>query len=364
MLFKRSFQREITNTAAAVFVVLFAILLTTQLVRLLAQAAGGRLASEAVLALLGFGALNYLPVVLSLTTFVAVLMTLSRNYRDSEMFVWFASGQALSAWIRPVLGFAVPVVVLVAALSLFLTPWALSASARLQQKMNDRDDASQIAPGTFRESGKADRVFFVEQSNATDGRMRNVFVSSSSHGNLGITVARDGRMQTAENGDRFVVLENGSRYEGLPGTAEYKVMQFERYFLRVETREARALDDSPRFLSTWELLRAPTRERLGEFLWRLGIPLAALNLALLAIPLSFVNPRAGRTSNMVMALLAYLIYSNLISVSQAWVAGGKLPFGVGVWAVHLLMLAVTAGLFYKRTAVIPFWRRVRQGDMA
>ncbi|MBL8481204.1 MAG: LptF/LptG family permease, partial [Rhodocyclaceae bacterium] len=106
MLFKRAFQRELANTAVAVFVVLFAILVTTQLVRLLAQAAGGRVASEAVLALLGFGALNYLPVVLSLTVFVAVLMTLSRNYRDSEMFVWFASGQALSAWVRPVLGFA------------------------------------------------------------------------------------------------------------------------------------------------------------------------------------------------------------------------------------------------------------------
>ncbi|MBL8483082.1 MAG: LPS export ABC transporter permease LptF, partial [Rhodocyclaceae bacterium] len=302
-----------------------------------------------------------LPVVLSLTVFVAVLMTLSRNYRDSEMFVWFASGQALSAWVRPVLGFAVPIVVLVAALSLFLTPWALSASAQLRQTLSERDDVSQITPGAFRESGSADRVFFVEQADGSDGKVRNVFVSSTSHGTLGVTVARDGHTETAANGDRFVVLENGSRYEGAPGTPEYNVMQFERYFLRIETREARALDESPRHLPTLELLRAPTRERLAEFLWRLGIPLAALNLALLAIPLSFVNPRAGRTSNMLMALLAYLIYSNLVSLSQAWVAGGKIPFGVGVWAVHALMFVITVAMFYKRMAVHPFWRRVRQG---
>jgi lipopolysaccharide export system permease protein len=76
----------------------------------------------------------------------------------------------------------------------------------------------------------------------------------------------------------------------------------------------------------------------GELLWRIGMPVSALILALLAIPLSYVNPRAGRSANMLIAILIYAIYSNLMSVSQAWVAQGKLSFWVGVWAVHALML--------------------------
>lgn len=122
MIFKRSVQREFANTAAGVFVALFAILITTQLIRLLGQAAGGKLASEGVLALLGFGALNYMPVVLTLTVFVSILLTLSRSYRDSEMMVWFSSGLPLTAWVSPVLRFSLPIIFVIALLSLFLSP--------------------------------------------------------------------------------------------------------------------------------------------------------------------------------------------------------------------------------------------------
>ena len=98
----------------------------------------------------------------------------------------------------------------------------------------------------------------------------------------------------------------------------------------------------------WELLRDPKPAHLAELLWRLGLPLAALNLAVLAIPLSFVNPRAGRANNLVFALLTYMIYSNLLSVSQAWVAQGKLRFEIGVWAVHVGMFLLLVVLFYRR----------------
>ena len=119
MLFHRAAKREFSQTAATVFVALFAILLTTQLIRLLGQAAGGKIASEGVIALLGFGAINYLPTLLSLTLFISVLMTMSRAYRDSEMAIWFSAGMPLTAWVRPVLSFALPLVILVGVLSIF-----------------------------------------------------------------------------------------------------------------------------------------------------------------------------------------------------------------------------------------------------
>ena len=122
MIFQRSLLREFGNLALAVFATLFAITLTTQLIRLLGQAAVGRVLSEGVVALLTFSALNYLPVLLSLTLFISVLMTLSRSYRESEMVIWFGSGLSLLAWVRPVLVFASPLIALMALLSLFLSP--------------------------------------------------------------------------------------------------------------------------------------------------------------------------------------------------------------------------------------------------
>jgi lipopolysaccharide export system permease protein len=362
MIFQRAAQREFAQTAAAVFVALFAILLTTQLIRLLGQAAGGSIASEAVAAMLGFGALNLLPVLLSLTLFISVLLSLSRVYRDSEMAIWFSSGVPLTAWIRPVLRFALPVVLAIAVLALFLTPWALTKRAEYQKLMDKRDDVARISPGAFKESAQGDRVFFVEMVTDAEGpgdRVRNVFVNSMQHGRLGVIAAAQGHTEMAENGDKFMVLSQGRRYETTAGSNEYRVMEFSRYAIRVETAESQGIERTAKNLPVWELLRQPTSVNRGELIWRIGVPVSALMLALLAIPLSFVNPRAGRTNNLLFALLTFMIYSNLLSASQAWVAQERLSFGVGVWAVHLLMAAVLLGLFWRRLAVFSIWRRWR-----
>jgi lipopolysaccharide export system permease protein len=87
---------------------------------------------------------------------------------------------------------------------------------------------------------------------------------------------------------------------------------------------------------------------LAELLWRIGTPVTALILSLLAIPLAFVNPRAGRANNLIFALLTYMIYNNLLSVSQAWVAQGRISFGIGVWVVHLAMFVLLVVMFVRR----------------
>lgn len=356
MIFKRSVQREFSNTAAGVFVALFAILITTQLIRLLGQAAGGKLASEGVLALLGFGALNYMPVVLSLTVFVSILLTLSRSYRDSEMMVWFSSGLPLTAWISPVLRFALPIVLVVALLSLFLSPWALQKSAELRDRLATRDDVSQVSPGNFRESSNAERVFFVEAIAEDISRVKNVFVSSVQHGRLGVMVAAEGFTEIMPNGDRFLVLLDGRRYEGVAGTPDYRESEFSRYAIRIEQKEAAGVAASPKTARFNRLLREPTRANLGEFVWRVGLPLSALMLALLAIPLSFVNPRAGRSMNLILALLIYVTYSNLINIAQAMVAQGRVSFHVGLGAVHVVMVLLLLLLFWRRIAVYAWFR--------
>lgn len=356
MIFRRAAQREFSQTAATVFVALFAIMLTTQLIRLLGQAAGGKIESDGVVAMLGFGAINYLPTLLSLTLFISVLMSLSRSYRDSEMAIWFSAGVPLTAWVRPVLKFALPLVLVIAVLSMFLSPWALTKSAEYRQRMDQRDDVARVSPGAFQESAQSERVFFVEGQIGEEGRVKNVFISSRQHGRLGVVAAAEGRTEIAANGDRFLVLENGRRYEGTPGAADYRVMEFERYSFRVETRESRGIVPTQKNMAIWELVAQPTPVNLGELLWRVGIPLSALNLALLAIPLSFVNPRAGRTNNLVFALLTFMVYSNLVSVSQAWVAQGRLPFEVGVWAVHVIMFIGLLVLFSRRLMVFSWGR--------
>ncbi|MCX7960857.1 MAG: LPS export ABC transporter permease LptF [Burkholderiales bacterium] len=357
MIFQRALLREMANLAAATFVALFLIALTMRLVRLLGQAAGGKLPSDAVLAFLGFFALYVLPVLLSLALFIAVLLALTRAFRDSEMVIWFGAGLAPSAWVRPVLAFAAPLVAVIAALAMFISPWAAARSDEYRARLEARDEVSRVEPGAFAESRSRARVYFVEAA-PEPGTVRNVFVNSVQHGRSGVMMSARAWTETAPNGDRFLVLIDGRRYEGTPGAADFRVMEFDRYALRIEAREGPQPEASARSLSTAALIARPTPQNLGELVWRVGVPVSALVLALLAIPLAFVNPRAGRSLNLLFALLVYMTYSNLLSVSQARVAQGKLDFALGVWLVHGAMLAVLAALFAWRAAPLRLrWRR-------
>jgi lipopolysaccharide export system permease protein len=359
MIFRSSLLRELATSAAATFLVLLGISITTQLVRLLGQAASGQITSPGVVALLGFTLVGYLPILLSVTLFIAVLMTLTRSYRDSEMVVWFSCGQGLTRWVRPVLAFALPLVLTIATLSLLLSPWAVEKAEEFRRQMDSRDDVAQITPGVFHESRRADRVYLVEEVAGRSNLVANVFVSSNQHGKLGVMVAQSGFQETAPNGDRFLVLQNGRRYEGAPGSTEYKIFEFERYAMRIETADAAARAPTTKTLPTMDLLREPTPRNLGELSWRVGLPASALILCLLAIPLSFVNPRAGRSMNIVLAILVYMIYSNVLSIMQASIAQDRINVFAGMWGVHIGMLLLLAAMFYRRLSVFSFWRLLR-----
>jgi lipopolysaccharide export system permease protein len=358
MIFRRALIREFANISVAVFLALLAIMLTVQLVRLLGRAAGGKIPSDAVLATLGFITLWALPLLLAVTLFIAIMLALVRSYRDSEMVIWLSSGQSLTAWLRPVLAYALPVVGLIALLSLVVSPWAAEKGVEYYAQLDTRDDVSQLSPGVFGEVRKRQYVYFFESVSQEEGAVRNVFVSSVQQGREGVMVSRTGRLVTAENGDRFVVLENGRRYEGRPGSANFRVTEFERYALRIQEKPRKTPELTSRSASTPELLAVNLSTFRGELLWRIGVPIAALVLALLAIPLSFVNPRAPRLVNMVFAGLIFMIYWNLLVVAKARVAQDRLDFWVGLWIVHGVMIPILLVLFVQR--VNPFLLRFRR----
>jgi lipopolysaccharide export system permease protein len=360
MIFQRTLLREFAHLAGAVFLTLFLIALTTRLVRLLGQAAGGKIPSDAVVAYLGFFALNALPLLLSLTLFITVLLTLARIYRDSEMVIWFNAGLSLTAWIRPVLTFAMPLVLVIAVLSLVIGPWSVQMAEQYRTRVDTRDDVSRVDPGVFGESRAGDRVFFVESVSGDRTSVQNVFVSTMQHGRSGVMYSQKGLVEVAPNGDRYIVLLDGRRYEGVPGEVDYRVMEFSRYAARVEAPAGQEPVPTHKSLSTLALMRDPAEQNLGELLWRIGVPASALILALLAIPLSFVNPRAGRSVNLLFALLTYMVYYNLLTVSQARVSQGKLDFALGWWPVHAAMLLVLFLLFAHRLTLGGLRLRLRR----
>lgn len=352
MIFRRALRRELVSTAGAVFTTLFTITITVMLIRILGQAAGGKVASQDVVALIGFAALNYLPVILILTGFISVLLVVTRSYQDSEMVVWFASGLSLSHWVRPVLSFGMPIVVLTALLSFAVTPWANRQSAEFRERFQKRGDISKVSPGKFQESASSNRVFFVEGFASDASKVKNIFVNTFRGEQSSIVVAQEGTITTDDNGDKFLVMSQGRRYDGITAQSEFRVMEFERYGVLVaEQSEAVEGDKSARSQPTPALLDDPNNFNMGELLWRIALPLMSLLLMLLAVPLSFVNPRGGRSGNLLIALLIFVVYSNMASVFQTMVVQGRLPLGVAWWPIHLIVVLAISFLFAWRLMI-------------
>jgi len=352
-LFDRALIKEMALGGSVAFAALAAIFAVVLLVRVLGRAAIGDLANDAVFPMLGFGFLRFLPILLSLALFIGVFMSLSRLWRDSEAVIWMNGGIGPFDWMRPVFLFSLPAVLVIAFVSLALIPWSVTKQTQFEDKLESRDQVSTLAPGVFSEDRLGRRVFFVESISENAERVGNVFVQSVQQGQMGVIVAHQGHVRAMANGDRFLVLERGYRYEGTPGAADFRVADFATYAVRLQPQVIAARGDKPRMRPVAALFANPIAENMGEWVQRIGVPASALILCLLAVPLSYVNPRAGRSLNVVFAILIYAIYNNLIGLSQDWVARGVLSASQSLAVVHGGMLLLLSLAYWHRFTGTP-----------
>ena len=327
MLFQSSIRRELARSFGATFVVLITIVLTIVLIRTLGQASRGVINPQDVMLFMAYSALGRLPTILTLSLFIAMVGTLSRMYRDSEMVVWFTSGRGLISFLAPLFRFAWPVLLIVALTSLFIWPWTNQQTRDMQQRYAGRSDIDRIAPGQFQESSGGNRVFFIDRDAKTDQKSsNNVFIAANEKGKSSITTARSGRIEiTADK--QVLVLENGQRLENENGKSSLKISNFEEYGNTVgNTSQQNSEANDAKLLSVPVLVKAPIRANLSELAWRLGLALAAVNFVVLAVALANVNPRGGRSGNLIFVLLTFVVYNNLVNLGQSWIFGGSISF--------------------------------------
>lgn len=363
MLFDSTVRRELARGFGATLVVILTIVLTMFLIRTVGQAASGTVAPQDVVLLLGYVALGHLPTMMALSLFVAIVVTLGRMYRDSEMAIWFASGVGLSRFVRPVLRTGWPVLAVVAVLLLVVWPWGNRSSLELRERYQQRSDLSRVTPGVFQTSSDGRRVFFIERDNGNNGNgeasaanARNVFILANSERGESVTSAKSGRLEMQADG-RYLVLQRGQRNDVNSSTGERTLSSFESYSVLASERATRSAEARPpRAEKTIELIRKPTARNQAELTWRFGLLLGAANLLLLGIGLAATNPRRASNWNLLFALLAFLVYYNLINLSQAWVAGGRLSMSLALLALHgPAFAAALALLWWRDHAAVARW---------
>lgn len=335
MLFHSSLRKELSRSFGATLVVLATIVMTIILIRTLGLASRGGVNPSEVFLVMAYTMLGYMPTILSLSLFIAIVATLSRMYRDSEMVIWFSSGRGLADFVRPLFTFAWPVLLLIGALALVGWPWANAQTQGMRAQYEQRGDLDRVAPGQFQESSGRLRVFYIDKNSTDASQATNVFISSLERQMEIVTSAQQGSMET-ENGIRYLMLRNGQRIEKPFDGSGIKVSEFQSYGARIGQGGGLGATDgaSPRITPSLGLMAAPTPPNLGELGWRLGLMLAAMNFVLLALTVSSVNPRVGRSGNLIFALFVFVIYYNLLNVGQSWVGAGNVRLDVFLLALH------------------------------
>lgn len=356
MLFDSSLRKELERGVVGTLLVLVTVVLTMILIRMLGLAAKGNVAVTDVSVLMGFTLVGQLPVLISLALFVAVVSLLNRLYRDTEMLVWQASGVRLLRMLMPLWQMSWPILLLLAGLTFWARPWAQQQMDILKLRFEQRSDIARVSPGQFQTSADGQRVFFIDSHSDAETVGKNVFIVLSEPDTEAVVNAREGRIEV-HDGLRYLNLHQGERVETHLPTGERRRSQFEN--ARILLGEAPSADTSPqraKSKSTLALMGSALLEDHGELAWRIGSVWSCLNLVLIGLASASPQVRRANSWSLMWALLAFIAYFNLLSLSQSWVATGKLPLAPAVIGLHGAIMLGTLALLYWRDGS---WRRMK-----
>lgn len=349
MIFKRALSKELSFNTGAIFMVLLALVATTLTVRLLGSASNGTVNPKDVFQLIGLGMVGQVGVLLTASLFIASIMMLTRWHKDSEMIIWQVSGISHLVILSGLIKQVVPIVIVTGILNFFVTPWANEQSENVKRRFQEREDISMLSPGQFKESKNNNRVLFTESINIDSNTIHHFFLSDFGNSSQKIVVAKTGFIENNANGERFLILNHGRRYEGVAGEPNFRILEFEKYTLKLDERYSNATPLSINLLPTWELISQWNNlASQGEFAWRLGLTLMSVTLIFLALPISHYDPRRGRHLSLVLAVLTYFTYSNIIKLSQSWITSAKISFEILIWLPHLTVIILSTLIIIKQ----------------
>jgi lipopolysaccharide export system permease protein len=362
LIIHRSFVREVLQTVGAVMAILVSIFLAIRVVNILQDAVAGDVPLESIFTILILKLITHFNIIIPLVMFVSVLLVQNRWSRDNEIIIIKACGVSALTFLKPATVLVLIVGIITGVFSLYLGPLSAQIGRNIEVDFRNRSDIAGVVPGVFTETRSGQGVYFVEEFNENIKQYKDVFVYSGGE-KEGVVIANNG-FKTIDQftQDEFLVLKDGTRYEGAPGENEYAVMNFETYALRIKKNERAQFAYAVNAYSTKKLFKSKQRAAISELHWRIAHVLAIPIMTLMALSFASSTYRQSRLPGMLMALLTYFAYINFLGVAVSMARHGKIDAHWGLYFVHI-SFALLALYRFSRTVAdkppIPSIRRAR-----
>ena len=353
MLIFRYLLKEVFVALTALTIILLLVFMSNQLIQYLNRAANGQIPGMLIMQVMMLELPTLLSLLLPLGFYVAVLITYGRMYAESEMIVMQACGYGPAALLKHTYYIAAMVAALVLVIMLWISPIIAYDRARLLQTTGVQTLIQTLAPGRFHAFSQDRQVFYVESMNRDHTRAQHIFLAKllpkEDAEDWDVVWAKQAYTQTdPKTAEDYLLLTQGHRYHGVPGQADYQIVAFKSYQQRLPhpiemvKRDIRAIKTA----QLWPLDN-PDLQKAAELQWRFSVPLMVLTLTLVAVPLSRVNPRAGKYARLLPAIVIFILYANFLFIARDWLVHGKIPLWLGLWWVHVLVLLLGLGLCWR-----------------
>ncbi len=330
--------REVLTAWLLMMAVLLIILTAYEVGVVLERAAASQFPQGVILRLIYLGLLQYVSLVAPMSLLLGIMWAFGRLYHDSEMAAALACGVRPGMLYRPVIALGVVVAAALAAVTLQLAPAATHEALTLRDQAVRAGQFAPLEPGQFRAFGGGSAVVYAQRVEP-DGTLGNVFIERTRGPVVEVALANQARHTVSADGKtQTIELYHGERFEGVPGSARFRIMRFAEHTVPIPmppaNTEVTDLDAAP----TAALYASPDPRRQAKLQWRIALPLMCLVLAIVALPLSRLQPRQGRYARVWIALVIYVVYLNLLTAGESWIGHGRIPLVLGLWWVHGLVL--------------------------
>jgi len=348
----RYLSREVLLTLSAVSAVLLVIIMSGRFIKYLAQAASGALDPGSLFLIMGFRLPGFMQLILPLGLFLGILLSYGRLYLESEMTVLSATGMSRQRLLAITMAPAALIALIVAWLSLSLAPQGANEFQLLLNKQDALTEFDTLEAGRFQSLSDGTRVTYTEELSNNRSLLSGVFITQKKLGedaadrSISVLLAQKGRQEIRPDGSRWLILDDGYRYDGNPGQADYRAIKYDTYGVLLPKPEVSNDVTDRDAIPTPDLIGNPAPRAVAELQWRIAFPLLVFIVTLIAVPLSRVNPRQGRFLKLLPAILLYMGYLSMLTWGRGLLEGGKIPLALGLWWVHGLFLVIGLGLMY------------------
>lgn len=354
----RYLAKEVLVSTAGVTLILLLVILSGRFTSYLGRVAEGKMTFEFLFIILGYHIPSFVQMIMPLAFFLSLLLAFGRLYIENEMSVLFSSGISKVKLAGYTLGIALLISLFSGTINLWLAPASEYKAAEASEQQNQLSTFDFLIPGRF--EGNGQRTTYIESFTPDEGWMNQIFISDFIRQNgqsipVQTFAANAEQLRISSKGDQnYLVFKDGTRYEGQPGTAEYRITQFDTYAVRMENQASPPIDE-PYTQSTLALIKSDRKIDKIELQWRISLIIIIPILAIIGLSLSQVNPRQGRFFKMLPAILIMILYLALLIWGRTGLEKGKLPMQFGLWWIHGLFMLLAAFLFAQYNQV--FQRR-------